>query len=95
MPTPTDELEALFRDTNTAHHHAFAATDGADPEWARWYAQYLSSRVASLLGPGVDVARLASELVALDAEYRREQRSVSWQAYYARWFIARYARAAG
>jgi hypothetical protein len=51
--TETDlagQLEELFRETGEAHHQAYIETDGADPEWPLWYADYLRERsVRSLM----------------------------------------------
>ena len=44
-----EKLAELFKKTGAAHHEAFAATDGADPDWAIWYADYFHNR----LGEGV------------------------------------------
>ena len=44
-----DELSALLTQTGKAHHEAFAATDGEDPDWAIWYADYLYDRLARFL----------------------------------------------
>ena len=33
-------IAKLLRETGHAHHEAFAATDGADPDWPIWYAEY-------------------------------------------------------
>ncbi len=30
------DLVELFRETGRAHHSAFMATDGVDPEWPIW-----------------------------------------------------------
>ena len=30
----------LFRETGPAHHRAYFAANGADPEWPLWYAEY-------------------------------------------------------
>ena len=35
------QLEELLRETGEAHHQAYIETDGADPEWPLWYADYL------------------------------------------------------
>lgn len=43
------KLERLFRDTGQAHHQAFIETDGADPEWPLWYADYLKGRLDDVL----------------------------------------------
>ena len=37
----TGQLEGLFREVGEAHHQAYIETDGADPEWPLWYAEYL------------------------------------------------------
>ena len=44
-----NNLADLFRETGRAHHAAFAATDGADPEWPIWYAKYLQAPIAEAL----------------------------------------------
>jgi len=41
-------LEDLFRETGEAHHQAHIETNGADPEWPLWYAEYLRERLAPL-----------------------------------------------
>ena len=93
MPTTIEALAALLRDTAQAHHHAYAATDGADPEWARWYGQHLAAPMARLVGAAPDAARLAGDLRAIDVQHRRENPDASWPEYYARWFAATYGPA--
>ena len=34
------QLENLFHEVGEAHHQAYIETDGADPEWPLWYADY-------------------------------------------------------
>ena len=36
-----NNLVDLLLEAGRAHHAAFAATDGADPDWSIWYADYL------------------------------------------------------
>jgi hypothetical protein len=43
------QLEELFREAGAAHHQAYIETDGADPEWPLWYADYLRERPGALL----------------------------------------------
>src|SRR5215207_621925 len=38
------QLEGLFHEVGEAHHQAYIETDGADPEWPLWYADYLRGR---------------------------------------------------
>src|SRR5437867_6375182 len=47
---PIEQLAALFREAGAAHHKAFAATDGEDPDWPSWYARYLAPRLQQALG---------------------------------------------
>lgn len=37
------QLEGLFNEVGEAHHQAYIETDGADPEWPLWYADYSSN----------------------------------------------------
>ena len=55
----TRQLEELFREASEAHHQAYIETDGADPEWPLWYADYLRDKLALLL----DATFTNSELV--------------------------------
>ena len=45
-------LVELLRETGHAHHAAFAATDGADPDWSIWYAEYLQSAPSGTAAKG-------------------------------------------
>jgi len=93
MPPSTEQqLAALFRETGSAHHQAFAATKGEDPDWPTWYAEYLSPRLERVFGRPFDVAGLESNLRAADAERRRIAAAEPWAEYYARWFLLRVSR---
>jgi hypothetical protein len=90
MPAKVErQLAALFQATGTAHHQAFSATDGEDPDWPAWYAAYLAPRLADLLSRTVDEAQLAIDLQAVDHEYQTMGRG-SWPEYYTRWFLKRW-----
>ena len=39
------QFEGLFREVGEAHHQVHIETDGADPEWPLWYADYLRERL--------------------------------------------------
>lgn len=88
MRFPADGLTQLFREAGRAHHAAFAATDGDDPSWAEWYAQYLAGRLSSILGIDLPVPVLAYDLRAVDREH---DRTLRWPEYYAIWFRGRYS----
>jgi len=85
-----DELAALFAEVAQAHHQAFASTDGADPDWAIWYADYLHDRVAELLGAEHSKTELVVTLVDADAEHAARFPDEPWPQFYAKFFCERY-----
>ena len=86
-----DHLIELFTKTGHAHHEAFAATDGADPDWPIWYAEYLQAP----LGEVLQVRFTKSQLVycLMDASFEQAARDPdsAWPGFYADHFIERYA----
>jgi hypothetical protein len=40
-----DELANLLNETAEAHHKTFAATEGIDPAWPTWYADYFLEKM--------------------------------------------------
>ena len=60
-------------------------TDGTDPDWASWYADWLIEH--SELPTPLDVEPVRSELVyllvLLDKEYTQRQVTERWEHYYA------------
>ncbi|MEM6634472.1 MAG: hypothetical protein AAF667_01150 [Pseudomonadota bacterium] len=56
MNTTTNELADLLREAGSAHHQAFLAVDGADPDWALWYADYLHPKISGAFGFSVSKA---------------------------------------
>ncbi len=85
-----DALEALFEETGRAHHEAFASTDGADPDWAMWYASYMHDRVAQLLGAEHTKTELVVALVDAEAEHQARFPDEPWARFYAKFFCERY-----
>ena len=85
-----DDIGKLLLDTGRAHHAAFAETDGVDPEWPIWYAEYLQVKLGNLL----DTQFTRSELIYLLVMADREQAQSTggdWLMFYADFFIDRYA----
>lgn len=85
-----DQLIQLFEDTGKAHHHAFIETDGADPEWAIWYAGYLHERLPELLGVKLTKSEIVYLLVRLSVEQPAHAPGLHWPRYYARYFVNQY-----
>ncbi|MGH2357147.1 MAG: hypothetical protein ACRDGJ_03925, partial [Candidatus Limnocylindria bacterium] len=86
---PVENIAALLREAGSAHHLAFAATNGDDPDWPRWYAEYLATPLAELLGRPLTVSALEADLASADAEHRTRAPSADWSSYYAGWFLER------
>jgi hypothetical protein len=87
-----DGIAELLRGAGQAHHHAFAATNGEDPEWPAWYARYLTPALSDLLGTSFAPGALAEALGKADAEHRAMAPSQDWAEYYAAWFLSRSSR---
>ena len=78
-----DQLADLLKRTGDAHHAAYEATDGADPEWANWYSGHLQA----LLGDGLGRPITRSEMVYLLCKAEKQQAAEGsdepWPLYYA------------
>ena len=85
-------MAALMVETGQAHHQAFAAADGADPDWPIWYAEYLQAPLGKLLQ--TDFTRSQLVYCVMDADFERAARAPErdWPEFYADQFIERYAR---
>lgn len=82
------QLADLFRTAGRAHHRAFVATNGEDPEWPRWYAGYLCSKMTTLLGVEFQVEQLAALLAAAEDQRKAHAPGSDWPAYYADFFLS-------
>jgi glutaredoxin len=81
------QLADLFRQTGEAHHQAFLATNGDDPEWALWYAEYLHEKVEPFLAAPITRSRLVFCLIGAADEHRATESHVPWPEYYAQRFL--------
>lgn len=85
-----ETLAELFQEAKHAHHQAFLETDGADPQWPRWYAAYLLDRLSAALGVSLTQDELASLLVMAERERQASGPRTDWPSYYARFLVERY-----
>ena len=91
--TETDlaqQLEGLFREAGEAHHQAYIATDGADPEWPLWYADHLRDRLAPLLDASFTKSELVYLLLLVANEQPLRAPGANWARYYSKFFIQLY-----
>jgi hypothetical protein len=79
------QVSDLLHEAAETHHQVFRITDGADDDWASWYAQWLVtlSELPELLGGTVVRSELTWLLVGLDQEYTKRQPDQRWEDYYA------------
>jgi len=84
-------LTDLFQATGEAHHVAFAATDGVDPDWSIWYADHLQEPLAEKAKMSFHKSNLIYCLMNADFEQTVRAPDLKWTDFYADEFITRYA----
>ena len=83
-------LEALLDQTAKAHHQAFIATDGKDPDWALWYADHLADEIGRLLDRTFTRSELTVTLADAANEHEARGAEQPWASFYADFFCERY-----
>ena len=86
MADTSEQISALLHEAGETHHRVFRIVDGADDDWASWYAQWLIdlSELPDLLGARPVRSELIYLLVSLDKQYTAEAPGEPWEIYYAR-----------
>jgi hypothetical protein len=78
------ELATLLQETGKAHHQAFIATNGFDPEWPLWYAEYLEDKLPIHLGRDLTRSEIVYNLIAAQRALEDDESAEPWPQYYAR-----------
>jgi hypothetical protein len=80
-----EQISALLHEAGETHHRVFRIVDGADDDWASWYAWWLInlSELPGLLDGKPVRSELTYLLVSLDKQYTAEAPSEPWETYYA------------
>jgi len=81
---PMQKLVELLQETGQAHHQAYLATDGADPEWPLWYADYLIDKLPAHLGRDLTRSEIVYLLWSATKAQTDEQNDDPWPEFYAR-----------
>jgi hypothetical protein len=78
-------LAELLHEAAETHHVVYRITDGDDPDWASWYADWLLnlSELPDLLGSKPVRSHLVHALVQLDRDYTAEAPDARWEDWYA------------
>jgi hypothetical protein len=97
VPAPVEQISSLLHEAGETHHHVFRIVDGADDDWASWYADWLVnlSELPALLGVKPVRSELTYLLVSLDKEYTANQPADPWEAYYARRLVGHFSQQGG
>ena len=86
-----DNLAELLQEAGHAHHAAFVATDGADPDWPIWYADYLKDPFAQRFDMNFHRSQLVYCLMNANFEHEARSMDSEWPVFYADELIERYA----
>ena len=93
MSESIDRVRDLLHEAAETHHQVYRITDGADDDWASWYADWLTrlSELPDLLARRPVRSELTHHLVALDQEYAAAQPAQPWEEFYAQRLIQLFA----
>jgi hypothetical protein len=85
MDRETRTLADLLHEAAETHHVVYRITDGDDPNWASWYADWLLelSELSELLGFRPIRSHLVHALVELDRRFTSDAPSERWEDWYA------------
>jgi hypothetical protein len=85
MTASTEQISGLLHEAGETHHRVYRIVDGADDDWASWYADWLIklSELPALLRVKPVRSELVYKLVSLDKEYTEQQPGEPWESYYA------------
>ncbi len=86
MDEKTAKVKELLHEAAETHHQVFRIVDGADDDWASWYAEWLTtlSELADVLGVRPVRSELTYMLVRLNKDYVTQGLDEPWEDYYAR-----------
>jgi hypothetical protein len=75
----------LLHEAGETHHRVYRIVDGADDDWASWYADWLidHSELPELLGRKPVRSHLVHALVQLDRDYTAAAPAEPWEQWYA------------
>jgi len=78
-----DGIAAVLHEAAETHHTVFRITDGEDPDWASWYADWLLdlSELPELLGCRPVRSHLVHALVELDRAFVAADTAAGWEGW--------------
>ena len=93
MENRASKVSELLHEAGETHHQVFRIVDGADDDWASWYADWLInlSELPDVLGATPVRSELVWVLVGLDKDYTAEQPGERWEDWYATEVVRHFA----
>ena len=84
--TDAAAIADVLHEAAETHHVVWRITDGDDPDWASWYADWLLdlSELPVLLGAKPIRSHLVHALVQLDRDHAESGSTERWEESYAR-----------
>jgi len=89
MASTLEQVGSLLLEAGETHHRVYRIVEGADDDWASFYAWWLIelSELPALLGTKPVRSELIYMLVSLDKQYTAEKPDESWERFYARQIV--------
>jgi hypothetical protein len=89
MASTLEQVGSLLLEAGEIHHRVYRIVEGADDDWASFYAWWLIelSELPALLGTKPVRSELVYMLVSLDKQYTAENPDESWERFYARQLV--------
>lgn len=87
-----ERVGELLHEAGETHHRVYRIVDGADDDWASWYAWWLInlSELPDILGAKPVRSELIYLLVSLYKEYSATSQDQQWEPYYARRILSHF-----
>ena len=90
--TDTEGIADVLHEAAETHHVVWRITDGDDPDWASWYADWLLdlSELPALLGVKPVRSHLVHALVQANIDFAAAGSEERWETVYARGLSERF-----
>ena len=92
MDERTQRISELLHEAGEVHHVVYRISDGADDDWASFYADWLidHSELPEALGAAPVRSHLVHELVESERALAETEPSVRWEDFYAQRIMDRF-----
>ena len=92
MDERTPRVSDLLHEAGEVHHVVYRITDGADDDWASFYADWLidHSELPDTLGRAPTRSHLVHELVESERAFADTAPATRWEDFYAERIIGRF-----